>query len=459
MSRRTVMLGVAAALALAAGAASGREFDVKPLTATDVRCRAPSVSETGLAAWVQYTGLEGETEAVRADLWVCAPGGEPQNLTGDEARFSGRIEQPVASGDGVCFLGWFAEDAEQGPEFALAAPDLTDEMKAMEDEYPSLFDGAIAMKSPVAKAEGEGEEGGEGEGESPKAEGEGEGEGDEGQMRRNPAAQSGGSVAYWRDGRFERLTPGGFAFYAPVAGDGAAAFLCARRWPYGYDLVGWSQERGLVQLTTNYFYVQHPRMQGKRVVWQEWDGNDYEIFMHDFESGETQQLTNNTFDDVEPEVWGDQVVWVAFPLTTGEIFLWKEGEIKKINDATTENASPSIWEGRVVWQGMGDDGKQTEIYYFDGKRTIKLTSNIWDDRDPVIRDNIVAWISHVDLGDSEVMALDLRDNIPVQLTNDGEEDSCVGVGGERVVWQTDVGTASYLRMAEAKPLELPQTED
>lgn len=445
--------GAVALAALLAGTAAGRDFDVKALTATNAVCRSPSLSETGLAAWVQYSGMGGDAPDVRSDLWVCEPGGEPRNLTGGEIGFAGRVEYPSAQGGDVFFLAWYSDEAVAGPEFSLAAPEKSDEMKAMENEYPSLFGGTVSEMAKAAP-EGEGEEG-----EEPAEGAEVEPEGRGREMRRNPAGQKGGSIALWTGGRVKRLTPEGYAFCDPAAGEGGAAFLCARRWPYGYEVVAWRPEVGLTQLTTNYFYAQHVRVQGNQVVWQEWDGNDYEIWLHDFESGETRQLTNNTFDDVEPDVWGGQVAWVAHPLTTGEIFLWCDGEIKKISEGSTENEAPCIWEGRAVWQGVGDDGNQTEIYYYDGRRTIKLTSNIWDDREPVLRDNLVAWISHVDLGDSEVMALDLRDNIPVQLTNDGEEDGGVCVGGGRVLWQTDFGTASYLRVAEAKPLETPQAEE
>ena len=263
----------------------------------------------------------------------------------------------------------------------------------------------------------------------------------------------GASLVRWNGSEFERLTPKGVEMFSPSAGEGGVAALASRIWPYGYDLLVWSEEKGLAQLTTNYFYVQGPRVQGGKAVWQEWDGNDYEIWMYDFATGEKQQLTNNTFDDTEPDLWGGVAVWVAYPVATGEIFMWQDGVMKKISDQSSENAHPRTWDGRAVWQGLDEDGRQSEVYYYDGKKTIKLTSNIWDDIAPVIGDGLVAWISYVDMGDAEVMVLDLGDNIPVQLTNDGEEDRALCVGGGRVLWQTDTGKASYLRMAVRKPAE------
>ena len=130
-------LALAAAAALAAWTAAGREFDVSTLTDTNALCRNPALSETGLAAWTQVAGIDGDTVELRSDLWVCEPGGTPRNLTGERSEFSGRAEAPAAWGGSVYFLAWYAAEAEEGPDFDFAAPDLTDDMRGMEEENPT----------------------------------------------------------------------------------------------------------------------------------------------------------------------------------------------------------------------------------------------------------------------------------------------------------------------------------
>ena len=88
-----------------------------------------------------------------------------------------------------------------------------------------------------------------------------------------------------------------------------------------------------------------------------------------------------------------------------------------------------------------------EIYYFNGRRTIKLTSNTWDDLAPQIRDGLITWMSYVDNWDSEIMAFDLSDNIAVQLTNNEFEDSYPQTAGGKIVWQTIGAEGSFIQMA------------
>jgi hypothetical protein len=56
----------------------------------------------------------------------------------------------------------------------------------------------------------------------------------------------------------------------------------------------------------------------------------------------------------------------------------------------------------------------------------------------------------LDNGDSEIMALDLSDNIAVRLTDNDWEDSLPRTAGERIVWQTIDPEGSSIQMAVPK---------
>lgn len=439
------------------GMAWARAFDTRVLSETNAYCRAPAIAASGLACWAQISGISNteNPEASRTDIFISDNGAAPVNITGGNPAIAGRISSPFPFGDSVIFATGVTEDAEAGYQFALQQPELTDEMQQMSDEYPSLFG------TPEAKSEeAEGQEGGG-------AEGEGAGETEAVQPQKlsdadlanatpgmtNAIPESrhkrprnrrgeGLSIAMRAgDGTTTILTPKEFGFNNPVLGEDHAAFLCSREWPFGYELVVCDLAgRTLSQLTTNFFYVANPVFSGHRLAFQGWDGNDYEIYLHDFDTGETTVITENTFDDIDPKLDGDTLVWVGHPLVTTEIFYYDipSGNMRKLSSSsTTANTHPSLWNGKVVWQARDDDGNDTEIFYFDGSRIIKLTSNVWDDIDPVIRDNVIAWSSYVDLGDAEIMALDLSDNIPVQLSDDASDDKFPVTAKGFIVWQAD----------------------
>jgi len=263
---------------------------------------------------------------------------------------------------------------------------------------------------------------------------------------------SGGAadIAVYRpDAGIERITPGTRHFCSPVISAAGIAFQCARGWPYGYEMLVWRPgATNLVQITTNYFYVLNPDVHGNELVFQGWDGDDYEIYLYRFDADKLEQLTNNQFDDVSPVVWEGRVAWVAHPTVTAEIFYMADGVIRKISEGTEDNTAPSIWGERVVWQGYDDT--DLEIYYFNGRRTIKLTSNTWDDMAPKIRDGLIAWMSYVDNWDAEIMAFDLGDNVSVQLSNNEFEDSFPQTVSEKIVWQTIGIEGASIQLAEPK---------
>lgn len=63
----------------------------------------------------------------------------------------------------------------------------------------------------------------------------------------------------------------------------------------------------IVQLTDDDYPDGYPQVSGSNVVWQGWDGNDYEIFLYDGTT--TIQLTDNDCADRPPRVSGSNVVW------------------------------------------------------------------------------------------------------------------------------------------------------
>lgn len=430
--KRTLLLLAALVAAAAAPSVLARDFTVAALSPSNVQARIPVVSSTGLVAWQQTATERDDDGSVTTDIYTWKDG-TVVNRTGDDPLVSGHAFRPVVFGDNLLFSAVIPSSDSSGIPFQLAIPEKTEEMTALEDEYPSLFGNAVS--APAAPAEGDASESAPADHAKTSDE------------DVPPTGQTPDVVLCRPDGTLKRITPGNHAYSFPVGSDAAVAFLCARTWPYGYDLVAWKTgEDRLTQITTNYFYVQNPCIHGNQLVFQAWDGHDYEIYLHDFGTGETTAVTQNNFDDMSPVVWDGVVAWVAYPTVNAEIFLSENGVISKISTGSTENAAPAIWDGHVVWQGVDDDG-DLEIFYYHNRRTIKLTSNTWDDLAPQVADGIIAWVSYIDNWDAEAVALDLSDNITFRLSDNSYEDINVRTAGEKVVWQTITPEGTVVNLA------------
>ncbi len=463
---------------LAVAAASAREFTVEALTAPTNNARRPVVGETGLIAWQMFTAAEPEVSLFyrldtvrgvrgqqRSSIMVWRDG-EARDITASDAAIV-YAEQPRVYRDSVIFTAHFREGSGGGYPFSLATPPKTPEMRQREMEYPDLFDPPWAEQKVEDNAEyavqksaraqqwntrswqtgdwPQSQAATNAEAESPPPETASKPGNLQYQLWRH-SGTFGDIVVYQGDGNMHRITPGGRHVSMPVLSEAGLAFQHARGWPYGYEIIAWKPGiTNLIQLTTNYFYALNADMHGNELVFQCWDGMDYEIYRYHFDTEQMEQITNNQFDDTDPVVSNGRIAWIAHPAVNAEIFLHSEGTIRKISEGTQDNGAPAIWKDRVVWHGYDDT--DLEIYYFDGRRTIKLTSNTWDDMNPNIADGIITWMSYVDNWDAEIMALDLGDNTPVQITDNEFEDSFPNTSAEIIVWQTLTDTGSIIQKA------------
>lgn len=182
-----------------------------------------------------------------------------------------------------------------------------------------------------------------------------------------------------------------------------------------------------VQLTNNDYDDISPQISGANVVWQSWDGHDWEIRL--YSNGTTVQLTNNSYPDTVPRVSGQAVVWQGWDGYDWEIFLYDGQIVTRLTDNTQSDWAPEVSGANVVWYGKG--GADWEIFLYDGTKTIQLTDNTLPDYNPRISDSKVIW-EHWDGHDYEIMSYDGSQII--QLTNNACNDWAPAVLGSQVAW-------------------------
>src|SRR5680860_368540 len=66
-----------------------------------------------------------------------------------------------------------------------------------------------------------------------------------------------------------------------------------------------------LQVTHNWTMNQQPQLSGERLVWQAYDGTDWEILTYDLNSGSIVQLTDDGIDESDPRLDGAHLVWTT----------------------------------------------------------------------------------------------------------------------------------------------------
>ena len=156
---------------------------------------------------------------------------------------------------------------------------------------------------------------------------------------------------------------------------------------------------------------------GFSVVWQGYDGSDWEIYMYDGDT--TTQVTNNALLDGPPQTDGSSVVWTAtvgeWPNFEGEVFLYNGSDTMILPNPEWKKSvhSPQVSGSFVVWWANSDvfgyyDG---EIMVYDGYSTTQLTDNTGDDVDVQISGTNIVWEGY-DGYDYEIFMATYIDNTP-----------------------------------------------
>jgi hypothetical protein len=146
---------------------------------------------------------------------------------------------------------------------------------------------------------------------------------------------------------------------------------------------------GTLQLSNNSFDDDRPQINSAgQVVWQGWDGNDWEIF---FWSGSSvQQLTHNDRNDINPRINANgKVVWQGWNGLAWQIYYWDSSTVQTLSASWVDSVNPKINSANppsVVWEGMpisgGGGTPSWEIWLWNGISAQQLTTDAEDDTNP-----------------------------------------------------------------------------
>jgi hypothetical protein len=184
------------------------------------------------------------------------------------------------------------------------------------------------------------------------------------------------------------------------------------------------------KLSTGTGQVDVPQINSSgKVVWQQYDGSDWEIFF--WNGSAVQQLTNNSTDDRNPKINDlGQVAWEHYDGTDWEIYFWDGSTTQQVTNNDTNDLDPEInGSGEITWKNQstttfGSGLPPSDILLWDGSTTQALAEKVdpFDAWAPCINDaGQVAWVGHSDINGSRILMWDgvAVQECPQYVSSDG----------------------------------------
>lgn len=431
-SVRPLLLPIAGSFVfLSAMLSFSAEYTIEQVADINLINRDPVISDTGLAAWHGFR--MDDNREVGKDVFIYF-NGSMENLSQGKAEPKSANINPIVSGNRVLWTttftnkpspndrSWQLKEVPANPDPDAPGKDISGNM-ILSDTASQSFQPVTEVLTNTIPGESE--------------------------IPTVRYASGNNEIVYWdAEGGFERLTRDGRNDLAPHFFGETFAWQKAKGWPFGWEIMVYHNENRY-QLTTNFYYDMAPRVHNGMVTYYGWDGNDFEVFLHDANAGGISQITSNDYDDVSPVIWDGKLAWMGYKQVEAEIYFYDGTNIQIIsNNPEGDDISPNIWNGQVVWQGF--DGEDFEIYHFNGELTVKLTENLYDDVNPVIRDETIVWMGYADNWDPEIFTWLTTDQLMTQLTTNEVEDRSPDTAGGNIIWQTDDEAGSQIFVATPK---------
>tara|TARA_B100000508_G_scaffold37715_2_gene29512 strand:- start:13677 stop:15542 length:1866 start_codon:yes stop_codon:yes gene_type:complete len=118
------------------------------------------------------------------------------------------------------------------------------------------------------------------------------------------------------------------------------------------------------QLTDNAFDDTSPDLDlaTMRVVWQRMIDGRYQIISYDLKEREETQLTFSRTNSMEPKVAKEGIVWQAWDGNDWEVLYFDGKFTDQITDNNLQDVTPVVEDGYVLWSVLGGEESEARVY-------------------------------------------------------------------------------------------------
>lgn len=126
-----------------------------------------------------------------------------------------------------------------------------------------------------------------------------------------------------------------------------------------------ANETRTLQITNNLVDDQAPEYDtlSNRLAWHRLINGNYQVIIYDLRSETETQLTYGQANSMEPSVEGDYIVWQAWDGTDWEIMLYHQGSSTQLTDNEAPDLAPHIRGEYIIWNTIDVTGKPAANVY------------------------------------------------------------------------------------------------
>tara|TARA_B100000508_G_scaffold120126_2_gene101109 strand:- start:9860 stop:11692 length:1833 start_codon:yes stop_codon:yes gene_type:complete len=129
------------------------------------------------------------------------------------------------------------------------------------------------------------------------------------------------------------------------------------------------------QLTDNQFDDTSPDLDlaSMRVVWQRLVDGRYQIISYDLEELEETQLTFSRTNSMEPKVSKEGIVWQAWDGNDWEVLFFDGKFTDQITDNNIQDVTPVVEDGYVLWTVLGGTESEARVYSLETSEVMTIS--------------------------------------------------------------------------------------
>lgn len=125
-----------------------------------------------------------------------------------------------------------------------------------------------------------------------------------------------------------------------------------------------TSEGEVKQITSNDYEDTSPNYNAEsmQVVWQRQIDDRYQIIKYDISEEEESQLTFSRTNNMEPKVSEQGIVWQMWDGSDWEIMYFDGKYTDQLTDNLTQDVAPAIDDGYVLWSVLGGSEQEAKVY-------------------------------------------------------------------------------------------------